>query len=1120
VSIVSHRDPNGTALHAGAPGCSPGLRIDGPQPSEAGLRNETLPVHFFTIVLNGRPFIEHHLDVFKRLPFRWHWHIVEGVADLAHDTAWSKAHGGRISGGLHRNGLSNDGTMEYLDSIERQFPDRITISRKPGALWDGKLEMVNAPLARLNEECLLWEVDADELWTEDQIIRARALFLARPDKTAAYYLCHCFVGRNLVTTTLNTHGNYMDSKWLRTWYFRPGDHWTSHEPPRLVRTLAGGAVADVASLNPIRQAETEAHRLVFQHYAYATEAQLRFKEVYYGYARAVQQWHRLQRADRFPLRLADYFDWVKDAAAVDTVESQGIIPLAPEEWLTPRSGVESEAMETLGAALGVCGKSEPGSARFQRAGAGVLPPADGFIGPDASRTRGREACAARFTEEVPIPADPGRILFVRTDSIGDAVLAAPMLPLIRRCYRAAQVAVFCQEHVAELYESCPDVNTIICFNKKKAAEDPAYRDSIVAELRAWSPDFILNGIYSREALVETLLASLSGIPAVGMEGDLANISVRERDQADRRYACLVKNGRLHASELDHHRDFLTELGVAVDELKPIMWTTREDEAIAEAFFAQQGLDPARTIALFPNTQNQIRVYPKYIEALRGLNDYRFLILGGEDSVTLCGKIAAELPGDPVNVAGRTTLREMASLIRRCRLLVGADSAAGHMACAEGIPNVIILAGAELGRFFPYSPLTSVAALPLECFGCGWRCPYPHPHCVVDIPPELVTEAVRQTLAESSLKPRVFIPSRSRRATDAAGPARAAAQLFFKPGTVRFVTVAIPQHNPSTQPAPPVPPSLRLADKPGDVQWLLSLAKCRYHSGTIQDACQLYERALQIEPGNAVAAEALAIIRSQDNSAAKSAPPAALPSARLLNRQPAVASPRTLGVRPALREESARNQEEVAWWRRFIFEQFDPVREVSETKFLDRFKRECEDRWLYICQTISQDIHFCAQGAVLDIGNGPCGILNFIPARIKVGVDPNNELYQESGILYSLPKDIVFLPARAEAIPQLDGTFDFITCINVLDHTNDPGAILDEVKRLLKPGGIFFLSVDMRKEGETSLVHPHAITGETCLGRAQPLVCVARRENKRCYDDHPTNKRFEGWFQKPAQAAAL
>src|SRR5438874_9967466 len=39
-----------------------------------------LPVHFFTIVLNGEPFIRYHLDVFRALPVRWHWHIIEGVA--------------------------------------------------------------------------------------------------------------------------------------------------------------------------------------------------------------------------------------------------------------------------------------------------------------------------------------------------------------------------------------------------------------------------------------------------------------------------------------------------------------------------------------------------------------------------------------------------------------------------------------------------------------------------------------------------------------------------------------------------------------------------------------------------------------------------------------------------------------------------------------------------------------------------------------------------------------------------------------------------------------------------------------------------------------------------------
>ena len=47
-----------------------------------------LPIHFFTIVLNGQPFIRYHIEVFKQLPFPWHWHIVEGVAELTHDTAW------------------------------------------------------------------------------------------------------------------------------------------------------------------------------------------------------------------------------------------------------------------------------------------------------------------------------------------------------------------------------------------------------------------------------------------------------------------------------------------------------------------------------------------------------------------------------------------------------------------------------------------------------------------------------------------------------------------------------------------------------------------------------------------------------------------------------------------------------------------------------------------------------------------------------------------------------------------------------------------------------------------------------------------------------------------------
>src|SRR4051812_38483886 len=72
----------------------------------------------------------------------------------------------------------------------RRFPENVTIYRKPlDEFWDGKREMVNAPLPNITEPCLLWQVDSDELWTVEQIHSVHALFTKNPSKTAAYYWC-------------------------------------------------------------------------------------------------------------------------------------------------------------------------------------------------------------------------------------------------------------------------------------------------------------------------------------------------------------------------------------------------------------------------------------------------------------------------------------------------------------------------------------------------------------------------------------------------------------------------------------------------------------------------------------------------------------------------------------------------------------------------------------------------------------------------------------------------------------------------------------------------------------------------------------------------------------------
>ncbi len=294
-----------------------------------------LPIHFFTIVLNGEPFIRYHLEAFKKLPFDWHWHVIEGLADLKHDTAWSLAYGASVPTDLVREGRSVDGTAEYLDQIARENPGRITLYRPPdGRMWDGKLEMISAPIPALENaggEVLLWEVDSDELWTPAQLVKMRNMFLEDPARTAAIFPCWYFVGPNLA---INRGRFAPEISWTRAWRYRPGMKWQKHEPPVILAPHPStGEMVDAAKIQPFNFAETHQAGLAFQHYAYVTEAQLEFKEKYYGYKGISAQWKRMNEAREFPLRLKDYFNWpwVNAKSMVDPLSVCGIEPLAKVE---------------------------------------------------------------------------------------------------------------------------------------------------------------------------------------------------------------------------------------------------------------------------------------------------------------------------------------------------------------------------------------------------------------------------------------------------------------------------------------------------------------------------------------------------------------------------------------------------------------------------------------------------------------------------------------------------------------------------------------------------------------------------------------------------------------------
>jgi hypothetical protein len=285
-------------------------------------RNRCLPIRFFTIVLNGMPYLRHHLNELSQLSCNWEWHVVEGVARLENDTGWSVANGGSIPNELVRNGLSTDGTSEYLDRIKEEHANNVFLYRKKnGLMWAGKIEMIRAAFETAAQPCLAWQIDSDELWTAAQIESVKGAFMRHPKKTAAWFWCNYYVGPDIRVTSRNCYSQNPNVEWLRVWNYRPSDKWQSHEPPLLVRRTWRGYEMDVARMNPFSHAETEKMGAVFDHHAYTTDLQLKFKEGYYGYRGALAAWRRMQTElpQSGEHRLAEYLPWVKDDTKVARV---------------------------------------------------------------------------------------------------------------------------------------------------------------------------------------------------------------------------------------------------------------------------------------------------------------------------------------------------------------------------------------------------------------------------------------------------------------------------------------------------------------------------------------------------------------------------------------------------------------------------------------------------------------------------------------------------------------------------------------------------------------------------------------------------------------------------------
>jgi ADP-heptose:LPS heptosyltransferase len=68
----------------------------------------------------------------------------------------------------------------------------------------------------------------------------------------------------------------------------------------------------------------------------------------------------------------------------------------------------------------------------------------------------------------------------------------------------------------------------------------------------------------------------------------------------------------------------------------------------------------------------------------------------------------------MNATGRTSLRQLAALLERCRLCVGSDAGPMHIAAAWGVPPIGLCGPSHLHRFAPWGAQGPVLARGVPC----------------------------------------------------------------------------------------------------------------------------------------------------------------------------------------------------------------------------------------------------------------------------------------------------------------------------------------------------------------------------------------------------------------------
>ncbi|MCU7489932.1 MAG: glycosyltransferase family 9 protein [Bacteroidota bacterium] len=330
-----------------------------------------------------------------------------------------------------------------------------------------------------------------------------------------------------------------------------------------------------------------------------------------------------------------------------------------------------------------------------------------------------------------------KILCIKLRGIGDVILSTVVLDNLKKEFPEAKIDYLTEAPSKAALEGLPFLNEVLILDRKKGL-------SAILDVRRKKYDLVLDFYTNpRTALITFLSGSRyrAGFPYKGRSYAYNLLGPAERD-------------KFHAADL--HLQFLKNLDLA-SELRELHFSLGNgDIEFADNFFKTNFKSNDFVVGLSPSGGwpskkcDPVKFAEIGDEIARRLSAKILIIWGPGDKIEAFR--TKELMKTEVVMAPPTDIRQMGSLMKKCRMLIANDSGPMHMATALKVP-VLSLHGPTNPRLQgPYGERHEWIRLEsLSCIGCNLlECPRHH-ECFLELPVENVMKKVMSIVEKNKLK---------------------------------------------------------------------------------------------------------------------------------------------------------------------------------------------------------------------------------------------------------------------------------------------------------------------------------------------------------------------------------